>query len=63
MVECKLLPMYVNGFLWYLNINQHPPRLYPEDNIKSHEGYSIYSNFFTEDERKQIQDFIKYGKV
>lgn len=56
----KLTSLYINGFLWYLDVNQEPKRLYPENNTDSHEGYSIYSNHFTEDERKQIQNFIKY---
>lgn len=56
----KLIKIYINGFDWFLDLNQEPKRLYPTANKNEHEGYSIYSNHFTENERQQIQDFIKY---
>jgi hypothetical protein len=55
-----LIPMYINGFRWYLDIVEEPNRVYPTSNNKEHEGFSIYSNHFTEDERRQIYEFIKY---
>jgi hypothetical protein len=55
-----MIPIFINGFDWWLDINQEPKRLYPTNNKNEHEGYSIYSKFFTENEREQIQEFIKY---
>jgi len=55
-----LIPIYINGFQWYLDIVEEPNRLYPTNNKKGHEGFSIYSKHFTEDEKRQIQEFIKY---
>ena len=58
-----MVKIYINGFDWFLDINQEPKRLYPTSNKKEHEGYSIYSKHFTEDERKQIYEIIKYKLI
>jgi hypothetical protein len=59
-VDWDLIKVYINGFEWYLDIYTSPNRVYPENNNKSHEGFSVYSNHFTPDERRQIQEHIKY---
>lgn len=55
-----LIPIYINGFQWYLDVVEKPNRLYPTSNKREHEGYSIYSKHFTENEKQQIYKFIKY---
>lgn len=53
--------IYINGFEWWLDKIQTPPKVYHTSTSKE-EGISIYSNHFTGDERKQVLDFIKYGR-
>lgn len=52
--------IFVDGFEWYLDKKSTPPMLYHTSN--GNEGISVYSNHFMADERKEILDYIKYGK-
>lgn len=52
--------IYINGFEWWLDINSTPPMIYISEYSK--DGFSVYSKHFTIDERKQVLDYIKYGR-
>jgi hypothetical protein len=52
------IKIYINGFEWYLDNTKTIPMLYEDET--SNDGYSIYTNFFTTDERRQVFDYIKY---
>lgn len=56
-----MIQVYINGFEWFLDVDQEPKRLYPTNNKNEHVGYSIYSNHFTQNEREQIFKRLKHG--
>ena len=53
--------IYINGFEWWLNKESFPPRVFLTETSEE-VGISIYSNHFMLDEKRQIEDYIKYGK-
>lgn len=48
----------INGFKWYLGLENGSITLYKDRD--SFDGYSIYSNHITADERRQIKESDAY---
>lgn len=51
----------INGFKWYLGLENGSITLYKDRD--SFDGYSIYSDHITRDERRQIQESDAYKEL
>ncbi len=56
--ERKLI--YINGYEWWIDESVYPQMVYGTKEADS--GFSVHSQYLTDNERKQLADYIKYGK-
>jgi len=59
--KSKREKIFVNGYEYWMDRTKDPIMFYESENSKN--GISIESVSWTRDEKRQIMDFIKYGRV
>jgi len=52
--------IFINGHIYYLDRNKM--KIYENKNSNEDDGISVYSGHLTKNEKRQIEDYIKYGR-
>lgn len=52
--------IYVNGFKWWLD--REKLMLYEKENSTANDGTYLFSQYVTKDERRQIINYMKFGR-